>query len=96
MRLLRELRLQQFAHAAAAGAVGVAGLGHEALDDAVEDDAVVLALARQLLDLGDVRGGEVGAHLDDDAAVLEIDVERVFLVHDGSSLLRTKCDGAGP
>ena len=47
-----------------AGAVGIAGLGHEAVDHAMEDDAVVLVLERQLLDLRDVLGREVGAHLD--------------------------------
>jgi hypothetical protein len=44
----------------------------------VEHDAVVLAFARQLLDLRHMLGRQVRAHLDDDAAVLEIDVERVF------------------
>src|SRR5215475_3149510 len=81
MRLLAGLGRQALAHAAHAGAVGVAGLGHEAVDHAVEEDAIVLALARQLLDLGDVLGRQVGTQLDDDAAVLEVDVERVFLVH---------------
>src|SRR6185436_14161767 len=33
------------------------------------------------LDLRDMLGCEIGAHLDDHAAVLEIDIERVFLVH---------------
>src|SRR3990167_415752 len=80
VRLPGELGRQQFAHAAPAGAVGIAGLGHEALDHAMEDHAIVLALAGELLDLGHVLGCEVGTHLDDDAAVLEIDVEGVFLV----------------
>src|SRR5260370_15064208 len=73
------------AHAAGTGAGGIAGLRQEAIDYAMEDDAVVFAFARQLLDLRHMGGREVGAHLDDDAAVLEIDVERVFLVH-GHSL----------
>ena len=45
-----------------------AGLGHEAVDHAVEHDAVVEAFARQLLDALDVLGREVGAQRDDDAA----------------------------
>ena len=93
VRLLAELGGQRVAHAAHAGAVRIAGLGHEAVDHAVEDDAVVLALARQLLDLGDVLGGEVGAHLDDDAAiVLEVDVECVFLVGGGGDTSRREKD----
>ena len=58
--------------AAAAGAGRIAGLGHEARDHAMEDDAVVEALARQLLDPGDVLGREIGAQLDHDAAVVEV------------------------
>ena len=47
----------------------VAGLGHEAVDDAVEDDAVVEAFARERLDALDVAGGEVGAQADHHAAL---------------------------
>ena len=64
MRLLVELGLQLLAGAAGAGAVRAAGLRHEAVDDAVEDDAVVEALAHQFLDARDVAGREVGTHLD--------------------------------
>src|SRR6185312_499971 len=85
VRLLAELGRQALAHAAHAGAVGIAGLRHEAVDHAMEHDAIVLALARQLLDLRDVLWGKVRAHLDRDSAVLEVDVERVFLVHDSYS-----------
>ena len=46
--------------------VGIAGLGHEAVDHAMEDDAVVEAFAHQLLDARDVAGREVGPQLDDD------------------------------
>ena len=52
----------------------------------MEDEAVVFALARKLLDLLDVLGRHLGQHLDDDAAILEIDVERVLLVEgDGAA-----------
>ena len=44
---------------AGAGAGRIAGLGHEAVDDAVKDDAVVEAFADQLLDVGDVVGREI-------------------------------------
>ena len=43
-------------------------------------DAVVEALARQLLDALDVLGGEVGAQLDDDAALGRLDDERVLRI----------------
>src|SRR5471032_1771257 len=51
----------------------------------MEDDAVVLVLAGELLDLRHMLRREVGMHLDHDAAVLEVDVEGVVLVH-GHSL----------
>ena len=47
-----------------AGAGGIAALGHEARDHAVEDHAVVEAFARQFLDPRHVAGGQVGAQLD--------------------------------
>jgi hypothetical protein len=49
----------------------------------MEHDAVVLALACELLDLSHVLGRQIRTHLDDHAAILEIDIERVFLVHGG-------------
>ena len=64
VRLAVELGLQLLARAAGAGAGRVAGLRHEAVDDAVEDDAVIEALARQLLDPRDMVGREVGPELD--------------------------------
>ena len=60
MRFGVELGLELLAGAAGAGAVRAAGLRHEAVDDAVEDDAVIEALAHQFLDAGDVAGREVG------------------------------------
>ena len=51
----------------------VAGLRHEAGDDAVERHVVVVLFARELLDAFDVLGREVVAQLDDDAAVFGID-----------------------
>ena len=62
VRLLAEFGLEiRLLGAAHAGAGGIAALRHEAGDDAMEDDAVVKALARQLLDPLDVTGGEIGA-----------------------------------
>ena len=84
MGFLGEFGVQQVSHAAAARAGRIARLGHEAFDDAVKDDAVVLAFAGELLDLRHMLGREVWTHLDDDAAVLEVDVEGIFLVHGGS------------
>jgi hypothetical protein len=63
--------------AARAGAGRVAGLGHEAGDDAVKDDAVVELLADQRLDLLDVVGREVRTQLDDRLAVLGLEDEGV-------------------
>src|ERR1700716_19948 len=63
-RLPVEFRLQLLAGTAGAGALRTAGLGHEALDHAMEHDAVVKALADQLLDPRDMAGCEVGPHFD--------------------------------
>ena len=69
MRLGAELGLQVGQlRAAHAGPGRVAALGHEAGDDAVEDDAVVKAFAGQGRDPLDMAGREVGAQLDDDIA----------------------------
>ena len=75
---------------AAVLAVGdVAGLGHEAVDDPVEDDAVVGAGAGELLDPGDVLGGDLGEELDlDRARVAAVDV-------DDEDVLRVLGEGAG-
>ena len=51
----------------------VAGLGHEAVDDAVEGDVVVGAGAHQLLDLLDMLGREVRPQRDRHVAVLQRD-----------------------
>src|ERR1700742_2631186 len=54
MRLLVELGLQLLAGTARAGAVRATGLRHEAVDHAMEHDAVVKPLAHQFLDPRDV------------------------------------------
>src|SRR3954468_19058759 len=64
MRLLVELGLQLLAGAAGAGALRAAGLRHEAVDHAMEYDAVVKSLAHQFLDAGNVARREIGTHLD--------------------------------
>ena len=83
----------------AAGAVAVfavAGLRHEAFDDAVKRHVVVKLLARQKLHPLGMAGRDIVAQLDDDAArrgvqherVLGIDARRqIVFSHDGSSSL---------
>ncbi|GLU24661.1 hypothetical protein SLE2022_405690 [Rubroshorea leprosula] len=61
-----------------AGARRIAALRHKTGDHAVEDDAVVEALARQLLDPRDMAGGEIGAQPDRDVARLEREDQRVL------------------
>ena len=65
--------------AAAAGAGRIAGLGHEAVDHAVEHDAVVEMLADQRLDLRHVVRREVGPQLDRDPAVLGVEIDRIVV-----------------
>jgi hypothetical protein len=67
VRLLAELGLDvRLVRTAAARARRIAALGHEARDHAVEDDAVIEALADQFLDALDVARRQVGTHLDRD------------------------------
>ena len=56
----------------------VAGLRHEAVDDAVEGDIVIGALAHQLLDLRDMLRREVRPQRDRHVAVLQRDDHGVF------------------
>src|SRR3954447_20234718 len=78
VRLLVELRLELLAGAAGAGAMRAAGLRHEAIDHAVEHDAVVEALTNQLLDARDMARREVGPHLDGDGALRSLEDQGVF------------------
>src|SRR3569623_1435530 len=89
MRLAAELLLEvRIVRATGAGArhvalvgiavLDVAGLRHEAIDHAMEHHAVVQPLTRQLLDVRDVVGRQVGAHLDDHRTLGGIDDERVL------------------
>src|ERR1700729_2750713 len=54
MRLLIEFGLELGAGTAGAGALWAAGLGHEALDHAMEHDVIVKSLAHEFLDPRDV------------------------------------------
>src|SRR5262249_11358186 len=80
--------------AAGAGAFGAAGLRHEAVDDAVEDNAVVEALARQRLDALDVLGRQVRAQGDDHIALGRVHDECVLWVFDGGHVFQTPLQGS--
>ena len=54
-----------------------AGLGHEAVDHAVKDDAVIEALGHQPLDVRDVARRERRVHLDHDRALARLEGQRV-------------------
>src|SRR3546814_6626746 len=62
--------LLRSAHAAAGR---IAALRHEAGDDAVEDHAVVKAVAGKLLDPLDMAGRQIGAQSDNDIAAVQRD-----------------------
>jgi len=85
-RAAREMRLGEFGldvgllRATHAGAGRVARLGHEAVDHAVKDDAVIETFAGQLLDLRDMLRRQVRAKLDHDATILQIEIDRVLRV----------------
>src|SRR5262249_54806085 len=72
--------------AAGAGAVRAAGLRHEALDDAVEYDPVVEALAHQRLDALDMLRREIGTQLDHDVALGGLQGQLVLVVCHGFSV----------
>ena len=65
-----------------------AGLGHEALDHAMEDNAVIKAFADQFLDMGDVAGREIGAHADDHLALGGFQRQEIAFVGHGVSFIR--------
>ena len=83
-----ELVAELVARAAGAGAGGVAALGHEALDDAVERDAVVVAVAGEEDEVVDGVRRLVGEQLDDDVAVVGADGRRVALARVDDHLRR--------
>src|SRR5688572_30769959 len=85
MRLGVELRRQvRIGRPAGPGAMRAAGLRHEAVDDAVEYDAVVEAFADELLDALDMFRREVGPQLDHDLALGGIE-RQLFVVSHGTS-----------
>src|SRR5438552_945120 len=63
---------------AGAGSSRIAALRHEAFDHPVEGRPVIEALARQLLDAGDVTGSKVGPERNRHPPALEIHIEGVF------------------
>ncbi len=72
-----ELVAELVAGATGAGARRVAALDHEAVDDAVEHDAVVKAVIGQFGNPRDMVGREIAAQLDDNIAAFAISgVER--------------------
>src|ERR1700730_6201363 len=91
-----DLRLQigVFRPAGAVEILAVAGLRHEAIHHAVEWHVVVIAFARQLLDPLGVFRREVGAQLEDDAALGGVDDDGILLVKIGRKRLRDGRRGA--
>ena len=80
VRLAAEFGAQLLARAAATGAGGIADLRHEAADHAMENGAVVEALAGQFLDALDMIGGQIGTHRDHHAAAAQFHDQRVFRI----------------
>src|SRR3546814_8302080 len=62
----------------------IAGLGHEAFDHAMEDDAIVKAAPRQSLDPLDVVGGKIGTQLDTPAPTVGRDQSRTIFRLNGT------------
>src|SRR5215470_439243 len=90
MRLLVELGLQLLARTAGAGAMRAASLRHEAVDDAMEHDAVIEALPHQLLDPRDMDRREIRAHFNGDGSLRGLKNQSVF---GGSHAFFSGCGG---
>ena len=88
------LQVRVFRSAGAVEILAVAGLRHEAVHHAVERHVVVIAVARELLDALGMLGREIGAQLDDDAALGGVDHDRILLVETGGKRLRDRGSGA--
>src|ERR1700712_2484181 len=80
MRFLVEFSLEFLAGAAGAGALRASGLRHEAVDDAMEHDAVVKAFAHQFLDPRHMARREIGPHLDGDGSLGGFEDQSIFVV----------------
>jgi hypothetical protein len=65
----------------------VAGLRHEAVDDAMERHIVVKMLAREHLQPRGVKRRDVVVKLDDDPAVIGFEVEGILRVETGGKRL---------
>ena len=78
MRLPGELGAKLLTRPAAPRSGGVAGLRHEAIDDAVEHHAVIEALTRKLLDARHMVRGEVRPELYGHRPAARLDDERIF------------------
>ena len=97
----RQVGLVRTAHAGGAGVVAVvhvailhvAGLRHEAFDDAVEGDVVVGAFAGQRLDLLDMLRREVGPQRNRHVAVLQRDDQRILRICGEGELGCEQCRG---
>ena len=83
MRQAVELGLELLTVAAGAGAVGAACLRHKAINHAVKFEAVVKSLAHQFFNTGDMIGGDVRVHFNNDIAVFELKQQCVFRIFDG-------------
>ena len=93
--VVREFRRQVriFRAAGAVEVLAVAGLRHEAVHHAMERHVVVIALARELLEALGMLGREVGAQLDDDAALGGVDHQRVLRIDAGGKFRRLREGG---
>src|SRR5579871_2047269 len=78
MRLLVELGLELLAASAGAGALRAAGLRHEPLDHAMEDDAVIKSITYQLLDPRHMVRREIRSHLDGDRSLGGFEDQSIF------------------
>src|SRR5450631_2563893 len=78
MRFAVEFGLELLAGAAGAGALRTAGLRHEAIDHAVEHDAVVKTPAHQFLDPRDVSRRKIGPHFDGHRPLCGFEDQSIF------------------
>ena len=79
--LLGELSWQIFAGATHAGTGRIAALSHEAIDDAVEDNAIIKLHADKFFDAFNMLRSKFRIHFNDHSSSGEVEQQGVFFVH---------------
>ncbi len=75
-----EFSLQFLSRAACAGTMRATGLRHKTVNHPMEDDPIIKAVPCQLLDTGNMVRRQIRAHFDDNAAILQLEIQGIFRI----------------